>query len=158
MQGTACVAPGACIAVGAYSGDNQPTTPLIETLAAGVWTPLVAPLPPDAVQSSAGGALLTSIACPTRQWCVAVGSYTSAGGSGHGLVETFAHGIWTASTVPAPAKARSASTGLASVACTGVHSCMAVGGYATAGQAGGLIGTLTSNRWVALAAPVQRDH
>ena len=153
LPGTACPAPGTCLAVGAYIGNDGPAVPLIESLTGGVWTPLVPPLPSDADQSGDVGAQLVSVACPTRQWCVAVGTYSGTDGSGHGLVETYSHGLWTAARSATPAGTGTGGR-LMAVACTAARSCVTVGDYANPGEAGhGLIDTLSGNVWTPLAAP-----
>jgi hypothetical protein len=151
MAGASCAAAGECIAVGSYTGGDSPLVPLIETLAGGVWAPTVPPLPSDADPSS-HGASLTAIACPTRHWCVAVGSYTGFDGLEHGLVETLSGGAWTAARVDSPPGG--GAPDLLSVACTAARSCVAVGSYSDAAAGGGLIETLSGNLWTPQAAPL----
>ena len=153
FEGASCAAAGTCVAVGAYVGNDPPEVQLIETLSDGAWTPTVPPLPADAATSDNSIDNLSGVSCPTRTWCVAVGSYTGTDGASHAVVETLAGGVWTAVESAPPTGGRGV-TGLTAVTCTAVRACVAVGGYLdSAGSGRGLIETLAGGTWTPTAAP-----
>ncbi len=73
--GVTCPGAGSCLAV----GDQQvpDTTPIVATLADGVWSAAAVPVPADSPASGQFG-YLSAVACPTNSSCQAVGGYTSA--------------------------------------------------------------------------------
>lgn len=111
LNEVSCAALGDCVAVGAYyipeysnpqSFDS--TQGLIETLAAGTWTPTAAPasgLSPAATPDPNN--VPDAVSCPVSGSCVAVGSYSAANGTLHpGLIESLAGGTWAATTGSGP--------------------------------------------------------
>jgi len=149
FPGTSCPAPGVCVAAGSYSGDNGPSTPLVETLSGGAWTPVVPPTPADEDHTSGSrGAYLNAVACATRRWCVAVGDYARSDGSTAGLIETYSGGVWTATALTAPASTGGNAVDLESIACPVVRGCVAAGSYTDSSNTQwGLTAKLTENRW-----------
>lgn len=107
------------------------------------------------------------VTCTSAVFCVAVGSYSDAGGASQsdGLIDTLTSGDWSATAAPEPStNAAGAGPGtdadghqsasLAAVACPAEGTCFAVGEYKDAnGDAVGLIETLANGTWSATAAP-----
>jgi len=155
LQGASCPAVGSCVAVGSYVDAGDDGQGLIETLAAGTWTPTGAPLPGDKAANPFG--ILNGVSCPSAAACTAVGSYVNASGK-QSLVDTFSSG-WTASS-PAPpgGAATNPDAPLNGVSCTSATSCEAVGSYVnTANVTNGLIDSLVSGTWVPDFAPEPSD-
>jgi hypothetical protein len=71
LRAVACTSPGACVAVGYFSGqDAGKPHPLVETLGAGGWSQRTMPLP-----RGSRGASLESVSCPKPGVCEIVGDY-----------------------------------------------------------------------------------
>jgi len=86
------------------------------------------------------------VACAAAGSCAAVGMdhiFIGDGESSHGLIETLAGRVWTATRAPLPADADSSNPIVdLSVACAVAGSCVAVGGYYdSSGNSQGLIET-----------------
>ena len=81
------------------------------------------------------------------------------GESSHGLIETLADGVWTATRAPLPADAASdPSSLLGSVACPAADSCVAADWYYdSSGNFQRLIETLAGRVWTATRAPLPAD-
>jgi hypothetical protein len=145
-----------CIAVGSYNvavlnGVTPVGQTLLETFSAGIWTATAAPLPSDVITSPDTG--LTRIACPTVDWCTAIG-FDDATSCCRALIETFAFGTWTAKLATLPVDATSAPNAyLFSISCHAVESCTAVGRYDSTVSTQPLIETLGSGVWTPIAAP-----
>ncbi len=90
---------------------------------------------------------LTSVACPSASWCVAVGRRETANGQTSGpLVETWRPAAWRADALP-----RSESgADLASVSCAEVGSCVTVGQDAS----GPYVLTLRAGNWEPTPLPI----
>lgn len=144
------------MAVGSYIDSDGNNQGLIDTLSAGTWSFTEAPLPADAL-TTGQGASLHSLSCPVAGSCVAVGTYQNALGS-QGLIETLGDGVWTPTTMPAPADSVFPSEPNATrgdVSCAAVGSCVAVWGYEnTVGTLGDVIETLSQGTWTPLDAPL----
>jgi hypothetical protein len=160
LTGVACPAEGACVAVGDDSSSKSIETPLTETLSGGTWTSAKLPLPGDANMDAS--AFLSDVACPASGNCVVSGHYSSRNGQSRDLIETLSGGTWTPAVAPLPAGApanqkwsQSQLTGLTSVACESVGSCVAVGSYSVRnGTIEGMIDTLSGGTWTAASAPI----
>jgi hypothetical protein len=167
IVGVACTGPGSCVAVGDYVSSSGTSVGLIETLAAGRWTQMVAPMPPTASES-----FLQDVACPAATSCIAVGGYTQAAGPQQGVIETMtpAGGLdgsfeWTPQTAPVPPDADpTLGSSLTTLSCpSGTGFCQAVGIYDYYFERGGpdhgrgLIDTLSSGTWTPTGAPVPSD-
>src|ERR1700728_448377 len=111
LDAVACPGPESCVAVGVGN--------LAATQTDGSWDVASLPLPADAA-TAFQVTTLTSIACPTSNWCVAAGSYDTEAGVQHvsGLFETEADGSWEATS----------TAGLIpeSVVCPVVNGCVAI--------------------------------
>ena len=116
FDGVSCVSTSECIAVGSYRGRA-----LAESWNGTTWTVQSTPHPAGATSSS-----LSSVSCSANGSCSAVGSFSSASGTGS-FAESWNGSTWVLQHIPEPAGAD--STALSSVACAGSSSCFAVGDY-----------------------------
>jgi hypothetical protein len=110
----------------------------------GAWKASTLVLPAGA--QAPGGVFLTSVACPSRGNCVAIGYYGSHGKT-HGLIVRERRGKWERGMNAAlPANAAPASsqhTFLDSVSCASASRCTIAGTYTTRGRVGqGLVVSL----------------
>ena len=97
----------------------------------GAVVPLIAqsaPLPHDA--STVPQAILNSVTCTAKGYCVAVGRYLSSSQS-RALIDTEVHGVWLRTqTIKMPVNAYHGANGtLFSVSCSSPGNCVAVGQY-----------------------------
>jgi len=144
-----CPANGSCVAVGAYIDASGGQEALLDTLSAGVWTPMAAPLPTNGVADAGAGADVTSVTCVAAGSCVAVGAYSAKRGKESGLVETLSQGVWTPEQV---LSTKFTDLGFTAVTCPAAGSCVAVGeGSNAIGDVGGVIGTLSGGAWTVTA-------
>jgi hypothetical protein len=137
LAGVACAAADDCGAIGWYVDRSNHRHGLLLGERGGTWkaTALVPPA------KATGTPSLTSIACPARGTCIAVGSYPTHGTT-HGLVVLERGGKWGRGiTATLPRTALGARhTFLDSVSCASARSCTAVGTYADrSGKTRGLI-------------------
>jgi len=157
-----CAAPAFCVAVG-VSGFQIG----IETLSNGSWSATQAPLPANAAVNDPD-AFPTGVSCPSAGSCIALGDYHDNTGSvygGHGVAESLADGVWTATMLPAPADigtegygAIASRPGLSSLYCASVQSCITVGEYAnSSGDAKTLVETLANGTWTATGVSLPAD-
>jgi hypothetical protein len=96
------------------------------------WTPIDAPAPTTLPNGNTpSSAALTSTACPSATFCVAVGSVADGEGNMFPLIETYSDGSWDPSIAPMPSNASENfwSGDLTSVSCPTDTSCVAVGDY-----------------------------
>jgi hypothetical protein len=156
MNAVVCPTSGTCIATGHYYNGRVDLQGVLETLDAGQWTDMKAPLPPDA--DSKPSSDLDVVVCPTPARCVAAGYYRNRAGNEEGLFETLAGGRWTASRAPLPTDAASnARVRLRDIACAAVRDCVAVGRYNGSGHGQALVETLADGRWAATTGPLPGD-
>jgi len=132
LTSVSCAAPNDCAAVGWFVIDPSGTRHgLLLSERAGSWKASALVLP--AKVRAPGGVFLTSVSCPSRGNCVAVGYYGSHGKT-HGLVVRERKGKWgRAANAALPANAAPAGrshTFLNSVTCPTPRSCLAGGYYA----------------------------
>ncbi|MGH9018554.1 MAG: hypothetical protein ACRDY1_12460, partial [Acidimicrobiales bacterium] len=90
-----CPSVGSCVVVGDYEDTIGNSVGLVETLSAGTWTPMEAPLPGNADQGVNLNSKLLGLACPAPGSCVAVGDDNINVSSADGLIETLSGGMWT---------------------------------------------------------------
>lgn len=149
LLSVSCGAVGFCAAVNEFNA-------AIDTLSDGTWTATNAPLPATGVQSES----LSSVACPSSESCVAVGSYRT-GGQSQGLLEDLADGAWAVTQAPLPSDANSTdNASLNSVTCSSAKSCQAVGIYnepVDPDWGEGVIDTLDNGSWTAAASENSAD-
>lgn len=148
-----CPAKGWCVAVGRYTDTSNDQLGLIETLSAGTWTPQSVPVSGlSPVPVSNVDAVLSSVSCPARGSCTAVGAYTDQAFQAEGLIATLSGGTWTAQTAPLPTAGLAAR--MFAVSCSAPGACVAVGWYGNPdGPSYGLIDTLAAGTWTAQAVP-----
>jgi hypothetical protein len=132
MVAVSCAALDSCAAVGWFIVNFHETQHgLLLTERAGNWKASAISLP--AGVQAPGGVFLTSISCPSRGNCVAVGYYAGHGKT-HGLVVRERRGRWgRAFDVALPSNAATSSsqhTFLNSVTCPSSRFCLAGGSYA----------------------------
>jgi hypothetical protein len=131
VESVSCSAPGDCSAVGWYvTGKTLQTKHgLLLAERNGTWKASALSLP--AKTEAPGGVFLTSISCPSRGNCVAVGWYGDKGKT-HGLIVRERGGKWlravSAALPKGAAPASKSHTQLNSVSCPSASACM-VGGY-----------------------------
>ena len=123
LAGVSCVTASACTAVGSYF-DGSNYLSLAEAWNGASWSIQSTPNPSGATFSS-----LSGVACPTANYCTAVGS--SNGATSVALAEAWNGSTWSLQTVPTPSGGTSPS--LSGVSCTTATQCTAVGSYSNAG-------------------------
>jgi hypothetical protein len=140
LEAESCLSVTYCVAIG--SGG------LIETLSAGAWTAVQAPLPAGAVGYPNE---LTSISCWSVGNCIALGQFEVEGEFTYGFIDTLSSGTWTNTPEPVPAYGGALdSEYLSSVSCLSGANCVAVGEYradSTDGFSRGVIETLSGGAW-----------
>jgi hypothetical protein len=131
LSSVSCPVPDDCMAVGFYrpapfplqAKIAPPSYPLIEAYDGHVWR--IVPSP-----SVAPNSVLVSISCPSISVCTAVGSTTTSVGQNpveSSFVETFDGQSWDVVPLSPPA---GTSSGLNSVSCPNISTCVAVGDIA----------------------------
>ena len=158
LGGLTCITGGSCVATGNYSDMSSDQQGLIETLAAGTWTAVEAPVPPNA---GADPRLTTSApACPAVGNCVVTGEYTDTSGNVRSAIDTLSAGTWSAVEAPLPAGAAGDSgSSIGTPACTSDGSCVAMDEYTdSAGNVQTAIETLSGGIWTPLEAPLPADE
>jgi hypothetical protein len=135
IASVSCAAPDDCAAVGSYVLEVGGTPHgLLLTERGGTWKASALVLP--AGVQAPGGVFLSSVACPSRGNCVAIGYYGSHGKT-HGLIVRERKGKWERgvnSALPANAAAASSQHAfLNSVSCASASRCTVAGTYTTRG-------------------------
>jgi hypothetical protein len=119
LAAVSCTTATACTAVGnIVTGGNA--APLAERWNGVHWTIQKVPHPSGAARS-----LLTSVSCPTKNSCFAVGFTTNASNQQRTLAERWNGKTWQITPTPNPTRKQEIE--LASVSCPSVNSCVAVG-------------------------------
>jgi hypothetical protein len=119
LAGVSCFTAFACTAVGSsYDGSNFVT--LAEAWDGTKWSIQSTPNPAGATSST-----LLGVACPTANYCTAVGS--SSGSSNVALAEAWNGTSWSIQTIPTPSGGLDPS--LFGVSCPTATQCTAVGSY-----------------------------
>ena len=131
LNAVSCATANDCAAVGSFlKGDSQTQHGLLLAEHEGRWKASAIVLPRGSRAS--GGVFLTSVSCPSRGNCVAVGYYAEHGKT-HGIVVRERRGKWLRAVNAAlPKDAASASrshTFLDSVSCSSQSACEAGGSY-----------------------------
>lgn len=140
LADVSCVRADHCVGVGAQANQNNDKT-LAEVFNGKRWRVVSTPR----VHGSRVGQL-NGVSCTARDRCIAVGYYMTQRGTGHALIETYAHGRWTASALP---QVGSAPSSLLGVSCTAARACVAVGMRA----ARTLVLSYSTGRWKVVASP-----
>ena len=101
---------------------------VVQQLAAGSWTPVDLPVPPDAASGSHPA--VDQVDCPDAGSCAAVGRYFDTGGNLQGALWTLRHGTWSAERAGLPADAASnPAVTPVGLACSTGGACVAAGTY-----------------------------
>jgi hypothetical protein len=160
VDGISCPSNGMCVASGFYKDTGGRPHGFIDTLSAGTWSTMEAPLPPDAKPAgSTFGSYLKSVDCQSNQSCVAVGNYkgTTGGGGQFGLIETYSGGVWSPQPAPQPGDAGS-NQGVTfnDVSCPSMGPCSGIGNYPNGSnrQQGIVFSQGLGGAWSAQAAPL----
>ena len=146
LSSVSCATPSDCAAVGWFvKGSSETQHGLLLAEHQGQWKASAIALPRGA--RAAGGVFLTSVSCPSRGNCVAVGYYAGHGKT-HGLVVRERGGKWlravNAALPKGAAPASKAHTFLNTVTCASKSACLAGGSYADrSGKTQGLLLELT---------------
>jgi hypothetical protein len=123
-----CPSASSCAAVGYYLDSSGNGQGLLLRRSGATWAAAKAPLPANAAADPYID--LSSVACSTASFCVAVGDYTDASGGQQGLLETLSGRTWTVGIAQVPADATAEPNAyLDSAACPSASRCVAVGGY-----------------------------
>jgi hypothetical protein len=160
LNSVTCSEPVTCVGVGVIEDNvSGAQSGVIYTLNSGGWQLQLAPIPSDS-----NGVNMTGVSCPDHGDCVAVGYYQDRTFIWHGLIFTFASGIWTDAVTPTPvnlatgAQARSPNLAITAVDCPDIGSCVAGGFYAdTNGNTQPLVLQQQSGSWTPLEGPVPSD-
>jgi hypothetical protein len=140
LTAVACSSTTACTAIGESEEGGRPPSLLAERWNASAWRIQAVPAP------SAGGGVLTAVACPAADACGAVGSDSK------GLFSEVWNGSsWVIRPVPVPAGGSDAD--LKAVSCTAADSCEAVGTYSTGGTSRPLAEVWNGSHWLTQAPP-----
>jgi len=154
IESVACPTAGACTAVGYYEDDQGRQGGLIDTLAATAWSAAAAPEPAGAGSGTSRYAAMSSVSCPSADWCAAAGTYGVAAGGTAGFVVTLSGATWVATAAPGPGPGTSGYGAVRSVSCAAPGECAAVGEYTDAtGHDHGLVTSLSAAVWTVSAAP-----
>jgi hypothetical protein len=160
LRSVSCPEAGSCVAVGSYLDSAGHEDGLIESLAGGTWTSLVAPVaglkPAPAIR--AGDIVwLMSVSCPAPGTCVAVGQYNDVNNGRDGFAETLSGGSWSATTMPVTGLLPRAQfvNSLTGLSCAAAGPCVAIGTYQdVSGFEHGVLATLGGGAWKPVTAPV----
>ncbi len=143
LQALSCASSGNCGAIGGYDDGLGNSQALLVTESHGRWGTAVQAQAPagaavDPFKASDGGGL-DGISCPAPGDCSAVGRYTDASQTDHGVLFTESRGRWSrgvqaqlpANMVASPRHKSGVVDvlGLAGIACRSVGDCVAVGTY-----------------------------
>jgi hypothetical protein len=156
-----CPEKGWCVAVPGYINEGGVEQDFVETLSGGTWK--AATFPTSSLHPAAGlrpSVRLNSLSCPDKGWCVAVGSYTTSGGSTSApLVETLSGRRWQAADLPisglGPGVVTNPNLSVGSVSCPAKGWCVAVGDVAVvSGEPRPLVEMFSNGTWKATIAPM----
>ena len=126
LAGVACTV-ARCVAVGDYPVAGGATRPFAVSETGGTWSAAQAVPPGPGIPANLT-VKLSSVACPAADPCVAVGAVTTSAGNAVPVAATAVAGVFGPAAVIAPPAGRAAaSNGLASVGCSAIGRCAAVG-------------------------------
>jgi hypothetical protein len=118
LNGVSCPSSRICIAVGAYENDRLGTRSVLAERWNGTrWSLLPAAMPRKATNGE-----LVSVSCPSRRFCMAVGSFFVKG-TWVGMAERWNGVKWAIQRMPAP----DGPVSPYGVSCTSARACTAVG-------------------------------
>lgn len=145
LQALSCASTGSCSAIGGYADGLGNSQGLFVNEVRGGWRAAVQAQPPAGAavspfKLSQGGGLV-DLACAAPGSCSAVGRYTDATRTDRGVAFTETRGRWrrgvrltlpvNAIKPPHPKSGVVDTLGIASIACSAVGNCVAVGNYET---------------------------
>jgi hypothetical protein len=120
LAAVSCSSRGSCTAVGSDAGGV-----LVEREGTGGWSTQSAPNPDGAIAPSTTAPDLAAVSCPTANECVAVGSYTTPGGSTAAFAELWNGTSWSLQRTPKTAS--DTDTSLSAITCPSPAKCFAAG-------------------------------
>jgi hypothetical protein len=137
LVSVACPHTGACVAIGAYVTRSREQQTMVASQSRGAWSRARELALSGTTSAGTATVLLSSLACHTTRFCLAVGSSELSPSNpelpatSHPLAVTESDGTWGAPVeVPAPAAAPAPdSAALTSVACPASEACAAAGVY-----------------------------
>ena len=158
LDDVSCPAAGYCVAVGtdrASTGSGDVYQGLAETLAGGTWTPAAIP----DVSSANTPPSFSSVSCPARDSCVAVGFVRSSARVGIPFIERLSGGRWHPVAPPRPGDASPSEVSLLTdISCPAADWCVATGWYLnTDGHHAAYADTLSGGTWTAAGVPLPAD-
>ena len=128
------------------AGSTPKASPLVMTLAGGVWS--LTPVP-----NPGAGSALTSVSCRSATQCIAVGDRGTAGGAFRTLALQLTGSTWSVMSTP---NRGSVGSNLLDVTCTSATRCTAVGYYEVpGGYPKTLIETWSNGTWSLVTSPNQ---
>jgi len=170
LLSVSCTGPSQCVAGGYYTSSKGIWTPMVATMTAGHWARgRTIVLPPTSTDPHGEGRI-TSISCPAKNECTAVGynlGYT--GGPDGAYIEApftvaQSHGVWgqLRFLVLPPGAALVTVATLAGVSCTSPGNCEAVGSFAIKSEAiAPMADREVNGHWqpaTQIAEPANADH
>src|SRR5271165_543193 len=152
LSSVTCPATGSCVAAGSYENTSAATTGLIDTLTAGNWSAIKAPVPSGA---GAGTESLSVVSCGSAASCAAAGTYPDASAHTQGLFDALASGSWSATAAPLPGDAAAnPAVHPNAVSCPAAGACVVAGTYTSSTGTAAVLDTLASGTWSGTRAPV----
>ena len=145
LSGVSCRAE-TCFAVGQYTNSKGSTVTLVERPDASGWSLVPSPNAPGATQNG-----LASVSCASATSCFAVGSSSTASSATKTLIERWNGSKWL--VVPSPNASGATHNGLASVSCTSVTNCFAVGSFDKGSSPKTLIERWNGAKWSVVPSP-----
>lgn len=130
LNSVSCTSSSFCSVAGTYRSVSGGGLPLVDVRTRGRWGRSIQLTFGPGVSFGHDGEV-SSLSCWTAVSCSAVGTYQAASNVEMGMVASESHGIWgQAEDISPPANVGSpVDEYLASVACTGPATCVAIGGY-----------------------------
>ncbi len=120
LSGLSCQGPSQCLATGSFTSAGGDMSSLAETWDGRSWS-----LSPALSASRPEAGTLASVSCVRASSCISVGEYQQGSGTQYPMVQSDSAGTWTLGHLPVPAGATGAT--VASVSCSAVGACTAVG-------------------------------
>jgi hypothetical protein len=142
VDAMSCWGQGGCMAGGHYADKHDDTQAFVAEERKGRWGK-AQEVPGTAALNKGGYAKVLSLSCVRTTVCVAVGTYTDAGGGGHWFTTTERNGRW-ASATPVPSLA---GAGISAVWCVPGGLCVAAGSFSSSGAQQVWVETQTHGRW-----------
>ncbi len=156
-RAVSCPTASFCVAVGQYKDAGGFLQPVVDTFSNGAWSSQEGALPADSATDTSvtnPNGYLYSVSCASPSSCVAVGQYTTTGGTTAAYITTLAGTTWSAAAAPLPSDSSGGTSLLFGVSCATPGNCAASGQYNSTGGNAGLLETLANGTWTATRAPV----